>query len=1100
MPIQNFSNFGGSGDNQINLYIKGLPPQITTMEVGNLFSKCGRVTSVKFLPIKENEFSTKAGFVCYANRKEADYAVSEFNGFKLGSFCLKVSYSRSSQTKETNDKNYQQLLKKLEQGPLSDADTELFLKKDNDKLLQKKAFYSQNNVNGVSPNFSHDRKNSSNYRNGQIQSTFSNDFCRSNSRHSHSANYQNKTNNHLNQKVANKDGLDSTSNISKNMSRSPKRVSNSKLAAKIPEAPCKVCGETTQQYCSLCSSVHYCSQTCQIKDWAEHSQKCHALDSHSHNDLNNAHKTVRALPMDTSKSFSNPKSPTNTIKKKLTTSHFFPTVAVGATLEVLVTDVDAENALILCQLTNENLTDSLTKLQKDLNEIYSKRSVKLDSPSIGDVCATIFHEDGKWYRAVIEKILDKQLAKVRFLDYGNHQVTHFNSLMQLNDKGFCKLPASCLLCKMSDIEEDSWTEKHLEVLIQLLEKSQMLLQLKCNKIVDNILYVSFFAGELSVNKALSLVHTTSDTKNSDLLSTSDETPFLEKSLINVKKLSESNSHNLKVKSVTEINAIEIPNKQFELLISFVINPNSFFCQVIGDNLLLLNESMQLITENINSKPKLNNYFPTVGTVCAAVFAEDDLWYRAEVLKVLPDDKLEVRYIDFGNIAKVNFPQVQPLSSEFFSLPIQAFEASLYNCYPKNSGDVWSDESINYLKNFAMQPLSATQTASKQLSNIKELNVFVKKDETLNMHLISKGYAEPRVLQEIVDETSSTQPNGHQSSEFLAERKENEIKTFLSKDILIEQSSAKLKKSEQEMSLIKQKETIVELLTEPKKNQVKILSDETQEIEVEVSSADLKESQLQISSVEHSEIKVGLSSTEPEKSQIEISSAELKINKVKNAVSPSKKKGSPVKTSTSELKNKSCFKSSFIKSFVPTFNKKLQISITCSNATGVFYCQVINSNLESLCESISELTLYAIKAPQSLSCKPVNGLYCAAYFDDEQTWNRAVVTGTKGNSVNVQFIDYGNIKNLSLKEVIFLPPQFKHLPSLALPCLIANLEPFSETWDEKYFQKINDCVGRELDAVFIGKDKNHNYLVQIPFLINSLIKDEIAQFTFGSNCN
>ena len=36
------------------------------------------------------------------------------------------------------------------------------------------------------------------------------------------------------------------------------------------------------------------------------------------------------------------------------------------------------------------------------------------------------------------------------------------------------------------------------------------------------------------------------------------------------------------------------------------------------------------------------------TLCAALFSEDNRWYRVKVIASKPDNKTEVKFIDFGN--------------------------------------------------------------------------------------------------------------------------------------------------------------------------------------------------------------------------------------------------------------------------------------------------------------------------------------------------------------------------------------------------------------------------------------------------------------------
>ena len=67
-----------------------------------------------------------------------------------------------------------------------------------------------------------------------------------------------------------------------------------------------------------------------------------------------------------------------------------------------------------------------------------------------------------------------------------------------------------------------------------------------------------------------------------------------------------------------------------------------------------------------------------GTLCCALFAEDNAWYRAEVTKVLSELEVEVEYFDYGNTSSLLLSDVRVLSDTFFQLPRQAVHCQL-NC-------------------------------------------------------------------------------------------------------------------------------------------------------------------------------------------------------------------------------------------------------------------------------------------------------------------------------------------------------------------------------------------------------------------------------------
>merc|ERR1719193_2692781 len=66
-----------------------------------------------------------------------------------------------------------------------------------------------------------------------------------------------------------------------------------------------------------------------------------------------------------------------------------------------------------------------------------------------------------------------------------------------------------------------------------------------------------------------------------------------------------------------------------------------------------------------------------GTFCAALFAEDDQWYRATVTKTYSPHQVEVQYIDYGNKENVALEKVRSLRPEFASLPQQAYLCALH---------------------------------------------------------------------------------------------------------------------------------------------------------------------------------------------------------------------------------------------------------------------------------------------------------------------------------------------------------------------------------------------------------------------------------------
>ena len=57
-------------------------------------------------------------------------------------------------------------------------------------------------------------------------------------------------------------------------------------------------------------------------------------------------------------------------------------------------------------------------------------------------------------------------------------------------------------------------------------------------------------------------------------------------------------------------------------------------------------------------------------VCAAHYALDDAWYRAQVIELPGHSMVKVRYVDYGNEEYVTNWELQKLVDKYMVLPIQ----------------------------------------------------------------------------------------------------------------------------------------------------------------------------------------------------------------------------------------------------------------------------------------------------------------------------------------------------------------------------------------------------------------------------------------------
>ncbi|XP_066504817.1 uncharacterized protein [Hoplias malabaricus] len=151
---------------------------------------------------------------------------------------------------------------------------------------------------------------------------------------------------------------------------------------------------------------------------------------------------------------------------------------------------------------------------------------------------------------------------------------------------------------------------------------------------------------------------------------------------------------------------EFQIKKFEempVLVSHVISPSDFYIQHDNANLQNLSETM--------AKTSCKSYaerscIPDIGTYVIGWFPKHELWCRGQVTKICGVSsgsrhlccslEVEVRRIDYGDVACLSLSNVKELCREIAEVPVQALQVSLVNVSPVD-GQSWSSEAIHWFK-------------------------------------------------------------------------------------------------------------------------------------------------------------------------------------------------------------------------------------------------------------------------------------------------------------------------------------------------------------------------------------------------------------------
>ena len=735
-------------DNKNQLFVQGLPLEISDRAFRNLFESYGKVVYSKFLPLNNLEHKTRAGFIHYGSLHEAQAAIRALDGRHLGGCCLRVTIARQRKLKS----KFEEYADSVEKGPLIDQDVENLMKRVEKQFAERspssratsshpaanQTLKTSATANGLSPKdrMSSDEKSPrSSKSTSHIPKTKSQSGVKAEKESSHSDGQRNAS--CINDNMSTCQRISSVENGSVSPKKKPDRAIRK---------PCNVCGVLAAKYCSNCCSVYYCSEKCQKGDWKKHKLECNSLAEERFDEEDSDQPLVcvdEALCHDVAKMVEGLSVRTRSDKKESTAltrktsskpeiASFASQLEQGSIVELEVIDIDASSAFIVCQTADPKFFEKLNKLQSDLNTFFNSKKGQIHaSPAIGDVCAAVFSDDNCWYRSkIIEFSDDNQQVVVQFLDYGNSQFIDCNKLMHLEER-FCSLPACSMLCKLDGLDvAESWSEKQASFLVELFQANGMHLKAKCNRIVGDTVIGEFLSGDVSINEKMKRLGPIKSSKSASVKSP----PLLK----TPPTKTAHNSENSAVKPVVKklFKSVEIPCEKFSAFVSFVENPNTFYCQVVADDFVEMHNYMPELTEFFSSR-KVNNYNPAVGDICAAVFDEDQQWYRGKVLEAPSANFFKVSYVDFGNVAGVMKNNIQPLPEKFRNLPFQAFKATMADCYPVQGN--WSDEAIEFFKDYQNSRLDAVKH-SDLVDGQVALTLYMTENKTLNDHLVSLGLA------------------------------------------------------------------------------------------------------------------------------------------------------------------------------------------------------------------------------------------------------------------------------------------------------------------------------------------------------------------------
>lgn len=293
----------------------------------------------------------------------------------------------------------------------------------------------------------------------------------------------------------------------------------------------------------------------------------------------------------------------------------------------------------------------------------------------GDLVRAEFQEDESWYRAVVRDVDSNTTALVEFVDFGNTAKTLISKVGRL-DGCFLQQPAystHCMLSGAATLEkEEALNPKVVSAFKEDLGSSGEKV-FKCQ-----FIRLAGFLWEVSLeDKGVSV---------------SCKTPA--KCTRNVfekggKDVKVEHAQSTEVSDGTENLQVSLPDsclqcshglelmegQNLEVCITAVDESLMFWCQLVDSEDL---EKMTSRIADISQAEDLKAIDPECllpGSWCLALFADDDLWHRAEVMEK-EGEQLSVVFVDYGNTSKISVAHVRDMPVDLTNTPPLAFLCEL----------------------------------------------------------------------------------------------------------------------------------------------------------------------------------------------------------------------------------------------------------------------------------------------------------------------------------------------------------------------------------------------------------------------------------------
>jgi len=321
-----------------------------------------------------------------------------------------------------------------------------------------------------------------------------------------------------------------------------------------------------------------------------------------------------------------------------------------------------------CQLIEncsviEKLSSALCKTYQSARD----NAMSSNECTVGRSCVAFYNADKSWYRGhIVSKASEK--VTVFYVDYGNTEVVPVGHVRHPAAQFVTSPPVQAIKCSLrvaTNKPASAWTQSE----IAAFDKAVSVPNLKCkflDKCDDGYVVELFDQSGRDVTSQLS-----SKSTSSAIVSEKEAKAAAVKMY--------SYECGLKKNDVVKLEAVYVAD-----------GSTVFSCHIVGqtDD---LDAMMAELAEDCQHRPVLTS-FPDIGQPCAALYSEDNGWYRATIDSIPADStsRRVVKFVDYGNIESCDVSSLRELDSRFLCVPVRRVDCRLHGMTAASLNEVADD--------------------------------------------------------------------------------------------------------------------------------------------------------------------------------------------------------------------------------------------------------------------------------------------------------------------------------------------------------------------------------------------------------------------------